>query len=87
MQGADGSTISVEHNGGALRFKSVRPESCQGKSRLFRQLPENFKIGLPLPEKSLGAHGVTRPTFGLRGWLPRFPTKPRFVHGCELLAV
>jgi hypothetical protein len=48
---------------------------------LYRQLPENFKIGLELPP---GAHGVTRPTIGSQGRSPHQPIR-RFVHGCELL--
>ena len=60
---------------------------------LFRQLPESFKIGHPLPETPPGAHGVTRPTFGSstlrsssatedgRGLSPHRPAR-RFVHGC-----
>ena len=49
---------------------------------LFRQLPENFKIGHPLPEKPVGT---------LRGGGRTFqrdaPGRLRFVHGCELLVV
>ena len=60
---------------------------------LFRQLPESFKVGHPLP-----AHTLTRlrhplPSDGRgtsphSGPLPRAERenhRPRFVHGCELL--
>jgi len=46
---------------------------------LFRQLPESFKIGHPLPERA------PHP-----GPLPRAEREnfhPRFVHGCELLTI
>jgi hypothetical protein len=47
---------------------------------LFRDLPESFKVGHPLPE-------VGTPRCGVRTSQRDVPTKPRFVHGCELLAV
>jgi len=61
---------------------------------LFRDLPESFKIGLELPEKRLG--GATAPPYhkhkmvetprcGVRTSRRDVPTRPRFVHGCDLL--
>jgi hypothetical protein len=63
---------------------------------LFRDLPENFKIGLELPEKRPG--GAAAPpyqkpkTVGLTCRSARtsrcdVSAKPHFVHGCELLPV
>ena len=61
---------------------------------LFRDLPESFKVGLELAEKRPG--GAAAPpyhkTVGLTCRSARtsqrdVPTKPRFVHGCELLAI
>ena len=49
---------------------------------LFRQLPESFKIGLKLPRKMVGT-----PRCGVRTSRRDAPTRPRFVHGCELLPV
>jgi hypothetical protein len=69
---------------------------------LFRALPESFKVGLELPEKmDFARTTLNRPlgTFsrshGRRmsphpGPLPRAERvnhRPRFVHGCELLAI
>ena len=48
---------------------------------LFRDLPESFKVGHPLPERMVGT-----PRCGVRTSQRDVPTKPRFVHGCELLA-
>ena len=48
---------------------------------LFRALPESFKVGHPLPERMVGT-----PRCGVRTSQRDVPTKPRFVHGCELLA-
>jgi len=55
---------------------------------LFRDLPESFKVGHPLPEKMVGTPRCGGPC----GRPPKtsqrdVPTKPRFVHGCELLPV
>jgi hypothetical protein len=74
---------------------------------LFRQLPESFKIGMPLPSSDLRPPSPIRwakdmpekmvgtPRCGVqtsRRDVPtdlrtrrNVPTKPRFVHGCELL--
>jgi hypothetical protein len=61
---------------------------------LFRALPESFKVGVELPEKPPG--GVEAPpyhkTVGLTCRSAEtsqrdVPTRPRFVHGCELLPV
>ena len=56
---------------------------------LFRDLPESFKVGYPLP-----AHALTRPALrghplpsDGRGITESENHRPRFVHGCELLAV
>ena len=61
---------------------------------LFRALPESFKIGHPLPQKQNG--GAAAPPYHKTAGLTcrsartsrrNVPTKPRFVHGCELLPV
>jgi hypothetical protein len=62
---------------------------------LFRDLPENFKVGHPLPQKQSG--GAAAPpyhkskTVGLtcRSASKSGLSRPanRFVHGCELLAI
>jgi len=44
---------------------------------LFRQLPESFKIGHPLPERAPHPGPLPRAERGNH--------RPRFVHGCELL--
>ena len=44
---------------------------------LFRDLPENFKIGHPLPERAPHPGPLPRAERGNH--------RPRFVHGCELL--
>jgi hypothetical protein len=49
---------------------------------LFRALPENFKVGLELPESMVGT-----PRCGVRTSQRDVPTRSRFVHGCELLMV
>jgi hypothetical protein len=51
---------------------------------LYRQLPESFKVGHPLPEKPLTRKHLT-PAISpeRRGRTIR----PRFLHGCELLPV
>ncbi len=63
---------------------------------LFRALPESFKVGLELPEKSPGGAAappydkhkmVGTPRCGVRTSQRDVPTKPHFVHGCELIAV
>jgi hypothetical protein len=61
---------------------------------LFHQLPESFKVGLELPEKRPGGAAASpyHKTVGLTCRSTRtsqrdVPTKPRFVHGCELLPV
>jgi hypothetical protein len=46
---------------------------------LFRDLPENFKVGHPLPEKAPHPGPLPRAERGNH--------RPRFVHGCELLPV
>jgi hypothetical protein len=46
---------------------------------LFRDLPESFKVGHPLPKKT--------PHPGPLPGAERGNHRPRFVHGCELLAV
>ena len=46
---------------------------------LFRQLPESFKIGLELPERAPHPGPLPR--------AERVNHRPRFVHGCELLAI
>ena len=48
---------------------------------LFRDLPESFKVGHPLPQRMVGT-----PRCGVLTPQRDVPTKPRFVHGCELLA-
>jgi hypothetical protein len=51
---------------------------------LFRDLPESFKVGHPLP-----AHSILQKRAPLPGPLPRAERenhRQRFVHGCELLA-
>jgi hypothetical protein len=58
---------------------------------LFRDLPESFKVGHPLPQKHIG--GAAAPpylkTVGLtcRSASKSDQSRPtnRFVHGCELL--
>jgi hypothetical protein len=52
---------------------------------LFRDLPESFKVGHPLPQKVVGAY--CRDDREQRTLRRCIPTKPRFVHGCELLPV
>lgn len=59
---------------------------------LFRALPESFKIGLELPETPNPVAAVydRRPVRGNlknRRSQSAATTAPRFVHGCELLAV
>ena len=51
---------------------------------LFRDLPDSYKVGAPLPQKKVGT-----PRCGVRTSQRDVPTKPKlhFVHGCELLAV
>ncbi len=51
----------------------------------FRQLPKSFKIGHPLPQKMVGSS--RRDDRERRTPRRCVPTKPRFVHGCELLPV
>jgi len=59
---------------------------------LFRQLPENFKIGLELPEKPCSSGRASAPSDQSRSTsaatvsgMGRRNFRPRFVHGCELL--
>jgi hypothetical protein len=51
---------------------------------LFRDLPDSYKVGAPLPQKKVGT-----PRCGVRTSQRDVPTKQKlhFVHGCELLAV
>jgi hypothetical protein len=51
---------------------------------LFRQLPESFKVGHPLPQKMAGSYRRD----DREQQTPRrcVPTRSKFVHGCELLA-
>jgi hypothetical protein len=66
---------------------------------LFRDLPESFKIGQPLPQKMVSSFSMAgTPRCGVRTSQRDVPTKLkprrarsdaphlRFVHGCELLA-
>jgi len=63
---------------------------------LFRQLPESFKIGLPLPQKPRSSGRESAPynqsrftsatTISRAGSRGRSPHH-RFVHGCELLTI
>jgi hypothetical protein len=50
---------------------------------LFRQLPDSFKVGHPLPPHPPSLKKAPRP----RPRAERRDHRPRFVHGCELLAV
>jgi hypothetical protein len=52
---------------------------AQERPALFRDLPENFKVGHPLPEKAPHPGPLPRAERGNH--------RPRFVHGCELLPV
>jgi hypothetical protein len=59
---------------------------------LFRQLPESFKVGHPLPQEQTGG-AAAPPHFETVGLTCRSASKSglsqptnRFVHGCELLA-
>ena len=52
---------------------------------LFRELPESFKVGEPLPPQPLQS-SLSRPKKIRNRNLAARPFK-RFVHGCELLAV
>jgi len=52
---------------------------------LFRDLPESFKVGQPLPAHSTLQKRTPHPS-PLPG-AERGNHRPRFVHGCELLAV
>ena len=51
---------------------------------LFRDLPESFKIGHPLPMEPVILVGRGYRRAGSRGRSPHQPIR-RFVHGCELL--
>ena len=51
---------------------------------LFRDLPESFKIGHPLPMKHVVSVGRGYRRAGSRGRSPHHLAN-RFVHGCELL--
>ena len=63
---------------------------------LFRDLPESFKVGHPLPQKPRSSGSESAPssqsrfssaaTVSRAGSRGRSPHR-RFVHGCELLAV
>jgi hypothetical protein len=62
---------------------------------LFRELPESFKVGHPLPEKPFSGGRESAP-YSHRRNQSRFTSaatvsgrniRPRFVHGCELPAV
>jgi hypothetical protein len=50
---------------------------------LFRDLPESFKVGHPLPQKMIGAS--RRDDREQRTPRRCVPTRSKFVHGCELL--
>ena len=52
---------------------------------VFRALPDSFKIGQPLPARSLTRLRHPLSSDG-RGATKRGNQRPRFVHGCELLA-
>jgi hypothetical protein len=59
---------------------------------LFRDLPESFKVGEALPSSVLRTPSPIRRAKGIsrsdgRGITERENHRPRFVHGCELLAV
>ncbi|MFZ0828175.1 MAG: hypothetical protein WAO02_12190 [Verrucomicrobiia bacterium] len=65
---------------------------AQEHPTLFRDLPESFKIGHPLPEmpRSRGRQSApsNRNRFTSPATVPRMKRgnfRPRFVHGCELL--
>ena len=51
---------------------------------LFRDLPESFKVGHPLPTKHVVSVGRDSRRAGSRGRSPHHLAN-RFVHGCELL--
>jgi len=56
------------------------------KSPLFRQLPEDFKIGKPLPEISLPRQLEKSPAQKIRRNTVKALPPRRYVHGYELLA-
>jgi hypothetical protein len=99
--------VFVRHPFMQRRFKSARGREfiltsmrhwlagvlAKERPALFRDLPESFKIGQPLPMKPLpkAIHsGIALPVgrgyrrAGSRGRSPHHPPS-RFVHGCELL--
>jgi hypothetical protein len=74
-------------------------ELARERSALFRQLPESFKVGHPLPQKQTGGAaappyhkpktvGLTCRSASISGTRSK-ASRPahRFVHGCDLLAV
>ena len=108
--------VFAHHPSWQRRFKSARGREfiltsmrhwlagvlARERPALFRDLPESFKVGHPLPDHSLirpASAGHPLPSSG-RGTgsyrrddreqrTPRrcVPTRSKFVHGCELLAV
>ena len=107
--------VFAHHPSWQRRFKSARGREfiltsmrhwlagvlARERPALFRDLPESFKVGHPLPDHSLirpASAGHPLPSSG-RGTgsyrrddreqrTPRrcVPTRSKFVHGCELLA-
>jgi hypothetical protein len=97
QRGRDAILTSMRHwLAGSLSSVAAR---CEGRMlakeqpALFRDLPESFKVGQPLPQKQTGSAAALpyhKPkavglTCRSARTSQRVPTRPRFVHGCELL--